>query len=219
MSFSNILNRSKQALINKLTPITIDTTIQPQKKLPLSNNNMITNTITTSPTPVVDGGPHYFEMANTFLFGRNGCPIDPITAVYYLKKSISIYNHTPSQGVLGFFYEFGLGVPQDFIQAEKYYLLAASSSTEPDALSMARLAFLRKYGRPGVKIDRVEAEVWAQKVSQVDWIIQAAKTNSCAQYALGVCYHDGVGLTKSEKDAFYWYTKSAEQGNPRGQGN
>jgi TPR repeat protein len=218
MSFSNILNRSKQALLTKLTPpATPEPTTTTINKRPsnmlLSANNKTTTTTTTT-TALDERGQHYFEKGNNFLFGKDGCPNDPITAVYYFKKAISLYHHTASQGVLGFCFEFGLGVPQDFIQAEKHYLAASSGNS----LSMARLAFLRKYGRPGVKIDRVEAEVWASQVLEVDWIVRAATYDSCAQYALGVCYHDGVGLAKDEKLAVYWYTKSAEQNNARGQG-
>ncbi|KNE63858.1 hypothetical protein AMAG_08922 [Allomyces macrogynus ATCC 38327] len=52
------------------------------------------------------------------------------------------------------------------------------------------------------------------------WLWWAATTCGCsaAQYALGTCYHDGVGLKRDPKEAVVWYRKSAEQGEPRGQG-
>ena len=33
-----------------------------------------------------------------------------------------------------------------------------------------------------------------------------------AQYNLGVCYANGIGVTKDEAEAVKWYHKSAEQG-------
>jgi Sel1 repeat len=62
-------------------------------------------------------------------------------------------------------YEFGIGTKQDFVKAEEFYVDAA---TRGDALACGRLSFLRKYGRPGVRIDRVEAEVWANRVAELE---------------------------------------------------
>lgn len=110
----------------------------------------------------------------------------------------------------------------DFKGAEKLYI---DGSMLGDGLCCARLAFLRKYGRPGVKINRVEAEEWQQRANaigskSVEWLINAAEQESdaSAQYALGVCYHDGVGVDKDDRKAVYWYKLSAAQGHPRGQG-
>ena len=166
-------------------------------------------------------GHYYFEKGNTLLFGRKGYAVDKALAFYNYKKSFSL-NYPKAEAIVGFCYEFGLGVEQDFALAEKHYLSAAKHWN--DGVAMARLAFLRKYGRPCVKIDRVEAGEWSEKVkkstNKIEWIIHAATVDhdACAQYALGVCYHDGVGLPKDEYAAFRWYKASADQGNSRGQG-
>jgi TPR repeat protein len=65
---------------------------------------------------------------------------------------------------------------QDFKGAETLYISAAVGGS---GLAQSRLAFLRKYGRPGVKIDRVEAEQWIKKVqekgsSAIEWLRSAA---------------------------------------------
>jgi hypothetical protein len=67
-------------------------------------------------------------------------------------------------------------------------------------LAIARLAFLRKYGRPGIKINKIEAEEWVAKMSTLgpsglDWLIRVADVDAlpAGQYALGVCFHDGIG--------------------------
>ncbi|KAF9079244.1 hypothetical protein BGX23_004608, partial [Mortierella sp. AD031] len=51
----------------------------------------------------------------------------------------------------------------DFVEAERLYILAAEKN---NGLALSRLAFLRKYGRPSVKIDRIESEYWQQKINQ-----------------------------------------------------
>ncbi|OZJ01500.1 hypothetical protein BZG36_05575, partial [Bifiguratus adelaidae] len=172
-------------------------------------------------------GDHWFQLANASLFGRYGVPQDPEQAVAYLYKALS-HGHVVAEGVLGFCFEFGIGVERDFERCEQCYLSAAGGGKAAgpvDVFAMARLAFLRKYGRPGVKIDRSEADAWTERVGYygaagLTWLFEAAEQDgdSNAQYCLGVCYHDGVGVQKDEKQAFYWYQKSAQRGNPRGQG-
>jgi TPR repeat protein len=159
-----------------------------------------------------------------------------------------------AQAILGFCYEFGLGIKPCFEKAEHHYLLTTNMLTATslectgasdmqdlatDSLfsmmhqaclvAVARLAFLRKYGRPGVKMDRCEADYYeAMMVQQqqfldtsaLSWFRHAAQVYKCAasQYCLGVCYHDGLVVSKDENEAFLWYKKSADQGNCRGQG-
>ncbi|KAF0525726.1 HCP-like protein [Gigaspora margarita] len=169
-----------------------------------------------------DHDPDYlYKRGEVYLFGRAGEPKDEKKAFDYFQRASKL-NHTEARGVLGFCYEFGLGVEKDFKRAELHYIPAAESG---NGLAQARLAFLRKYGRPCVRIDRAEAEMWQQKVKEqgetaITWLFHAAcnENHAAAQYSLGVCYHDGVGVDKSESEAFKWYKKSAEQGHPRGQG-
>ncbi|RCH96966.1 hypothetical protein CU098_004735 [Rhizopus stolonifer] len=162
---------------------------------------------------------HLYKRANDYLFGRHGHSVSSKLAVAYLIKATALGN-AKAEGVLGFCYEFGIGVETDFVQSEHHYLNAAKRN---DGLSMARLAFLRKYGRPNVKIDRVEAEEWAERIrhkpSAIQWILEAASLHHdpAAQYTLGVCYHDGIAVTKDEHAAFRWtamkwYRLAAEQG-------
>jgi hypothetical protein len=103
---------------------------------------------------------------------------------------------------LGYCYEFEHGTEQDFKEAERLYIKAANNGV---GLAMARLAFLRHYGRANVVIDRVEAERWKKKcrsmgAQAVEWIRIAAMEYNItsgiillilAIYAYGVCFHDG----------------------------
>ena len=52
----------------------------------------------------------------------------------------------------------------------------------------------------------------------VSWFRKAAdKGHSGAQYLLGVCYENGLGVKRDVKQAEYWYRKAAEQDDPAAQ--
>ncbi|KAG0044893.1 hypothetical protein BGZ90_008635, partial [Linnemannia elongata] len=182
-----------------------------------SNNN---NSTITNPQDLCKA-QQLFDLAQQLLFGRHGHTKDESAAVEYYRLATQL-GHLEAQGVLAFCYEFGLGLQANYVEAERLYILAAEKG---DGLSLSRLAFLRKYGRPSGKIDRIESEYWQQKINQqgpaaLAWLMEAAAVDNhdCCQFALGVCYHDGVGVEKNATEAFHWYRKSAEQGNARGQG-
>lgn len=139
-------------------------------------------------------------------------------SIEYLKKACQ---YPLAQAVLGFCYDFGLGVEQNFSTAEKLYLKAASKQI---GLAFARLSFLRFYGRPNVIIDRAEAEEWKRKSMLLgegclDWLRIAAESNiPSALYAYGVCYHDGVAVAKDADIAISYYRQAAALGDARGEG-
>jgi len=118
-------------------------------------------------------------MGECYLFGKNGIEKDEEKAVKYFKTAASrtcSEGVTQAKAILGFCYEFGLGVPENFKSAEELYICAANDNS---GLAQARLAFLRRYGRPSVKIDRTEAENWLNRVNQrgsqaIQWLINAA---------------------------------------------
>ncbi|KAJ3073489.1 hypothetical protein HDU98_001417 [Podochytrium sp. JEL0797] len=172
-----------------------------------------------------------FQMAENLLFGRNGCGVDEKKAVGMLKRaSFRLDGHDLAQSVLGFCYEFGLGVDCDGKFAENMYIAAAMKG---EGLAITRLSFLRRYGRPNVKIDRVEAEEWIKRVTEVgptavSWLTKIAtefansnnKTPAFAAviYALGVCFHDGIAVPLNADQAVRYYKRSADIGQPRARG-
>ncbi|KAI8853387.1 hypothetical protein BC829DRAFT_382699 [Chytridium lagenaria] len=164
-----------------------------------------------------------YAVAERHLFGLEGEPRDESKGFRMLQRAANYHQgHVQAQAVLGFCLEFGIGTSQDFKAAEKLYLAAA---VKGNGLAGARLSFLRRYGRPSVKIDRVEAEEWIkmvqkQGVAAVEWLIKAADQHgfASAEYALGVCYHDGVGVPKDPVKAVVYYKRSAAAGQPRGEG-
>lgn len=169
-------------------------------------------------------GPVVLQSANEIFVRGNECLFSGNLqeAVKWLEKAA--FHSVPSpkaMGVLAFLHEFAIGAEQNFAKAEQLYLLAAQSN---DGLACARLAFLRKYGRPSVKIDRVEAEMWARKVDEIpdalEWLRYAADVQNlpAAHYAYGVSHHDGIGTKKDPVKAVYYYQKAADLGQARGEG-
>ncbi|KAJ3365257.1 hypothetical protein GGF32_009762 [Allomyces javanicus] len=153
-----------------------------------------------------------------------------------------------AMGLVGFIYEFGLGVGVSFERCESYYQAAAARG---HAVSMTRLAFLKNHGRPGINVDSNEAKAWVARTcglfqlgaptwacnapstwdsvprmtedgdpDPLAWLWWAAVVCECssAQYAIGSCYSDGVGLKRDPPTVFAWYRKSADQGNLCGVG-
>jgi TPR repeat protein len=54
----------------------------------------------------------------------------------------------------------------------------------------------------------------------VKWYAKAAvQGNASAQFNLGHCFQNGVGVTKDAVIAVYWYAKAAAQGNSSAQCN
>src|SRR6266487_705251 len=84
---------------------------------------------------------YLYKQGETYMFGRSGKPKDEKKAFEYFQRA-AFLNHPEAQGVLAFCYEFGLGVKNDFKQAELHYIPAAELG---NGLAQARLAFLRKY--------------------------------------------------------------------------
>ncbi|CAG8506809.1 5861_t:CDS:2 [Cetraspora pellucida] len=163
-----------------------------------------------------DYDPDYlYKRGEAYLFGRAGEQGNEKKAFEYFQRASKL-NHIEARGVLGFCYEFGLGVEKDFKQAELHYIPAAKSG---NGLAQARLAFLRKYGRPCVRIDRAEAEMWQQKVKEqgeaaIAWLLNAASAaqdHARAQDKLGVCLQLGIGCEKDEKTALHYFRMAAEQ--------
>lgn len=153
--------------------------------------------------------------------------VDEQKAFRLLYLAVQTNSYPTAIGLLGYCYEFGIGCEQDFRKCEPLYSLAASQS-EP--LAMARLSFLKRYGRPHVKINKNEALSLQRRLSKMTsdlglkgplkWLYYASTkfNHAASQYSLGTCFHDGVGIEKNPELAVYWYKRSAEQGHPRGEG-
>lgn len=101
---------------------------------------------------------------------------------------------------LGFCYEEGCGIKQDYAKAFDCYKQAANAG-----LSRAQLELGSCY-RNGQGTAKDEKKA-------VEWFKKAAKQGEAvAANALGVCYIDGIGVGGNQGEAYDWFKKSAEQG-------
>ena len=105
---------------------------------------------------------------------------------------------------LGSKYDRGDGVPQDYVEAAKWYDMAANSG---DAIAQNSLGSLYQEGL-GVAKDLAQALAWFQKA--------AVQGEPNAQCSLGLMYDTGQGVPQNPIAANAWYRKAAEQGFPTG---
>ncbi|KAK9759831.1 hypothetical protein K7432_016741 [Basidiobolus ranarum] len=80
-----------------------------------------------------------FKLGEKYFFGKGRTRKEERRAAEYFKLSAELGNHQ-ARAVLGFCYEFGLGVRRDFKLAEANYIKSAEYG---DGLVQARLAFLQ----------------------------------------------------------------------------
>ena len=101
---------------------------------------------------------------------------------------------------LGWHYEFGNGVTQDYNKAFSYYKEAAEAG---NAWSQRKTGICYEEGL-GVNQDMTEA---------VRWYLKAAEQGHAeSQWAVGTCYLNGYGVAEDEPEAFRWFMESANQG-------
>lgn len=106
-----------------------------------------------------------------------------------------------AQKNLGYMYEKGKGIVQNYEKAVMWYETAAMKN---NAQALNNLAHMYQKGY-GVKKDYKTA---------IDYLLRAAKLGDCvAQLNLGIAYQMGKGVEKNLRKALYWYKKSMKQGN------
>lgn len=132
---------------------------------------------------------------------------------------------------LGKAYSRGREVPQDFVEATKWFQKAAEQG---NAEAQNRLGFAYEFGQ-GIQKDEQEAGKWYRKAAEqgdalgqyslglilenrnpteaVDWYFKAADQNFApAEFRLGACYYQGQGIRRDYISAYRWYDRSSKQG-------
>ena len=106
-----------------------------------------------------------------------------------------------AQFELGFMYTTGEGVPQDDVEAVRWYRLAAEEGL---ASAQYNLGLTYRYGGEGVPEDDAEAVRWFR--------LAADQGHALAQFNLGVMYATGEGVPQDDVEAVRWSRLAAEQG-------
>ncbi len=133
---------------------------------------------------------------------------------------------TWSQHDLGEMYRDGEGVPQDYVEAAKWYRRAAEQG---NAWAQGNLGWMYFFGY-GVPRDNIEANKWIRKAAEKGvphdvlkevWYEKAAEQgNARAQFELGrmyYMYYHSVGGVPDYGKAAKWFQKAAEQGDVHAQ--
>jgi TPR repeat protein len=116
-------------------------------------------------------------------------------------RSAAQQGNAAAQALVGMMYNEGLGIAQDYKEAERWYRLAAQQGY---ADAQYNLGVMYKDGQ-GVAQDYKEAVRW--------WRMAAKQGNANAQYNLGVMYLRGQGVLQDYLRAHMWSNISAVNGD------
>ena len=123
------------------------------------------------------------------------------------RKTKAEQGYAEAQYALGYMYDKGQGVPQDYKKAVVWYTKAAEQGYAKAQNKLGLMYFLGM----GVSQDYKRA---------VFWYTKAAKQGVAeAQNNLGLMYFLGMGVSQDYKRAVFWYTKAAKQGVAEAQNN
>ena len=125
----------------------------------------------------------------------------PEKAVRYLEYAAK-GGDTAAQIKLGYMYEKGIGVDQDWEEAAAYYYDAAQLG---EAQAMKNLGQMYEYGM-GVPENWTDAATWYERGAQAG--------NVQAQAALARAYQFGIGVVQDRDRAIYWNNVAAGNGDP-----
>jgi TPR repeat protein len=120
---------------------------------------------------------------------------------YRLLVPLAEQGVAKAQVNLGLMYFYGQAVPQNDIEAEKWFRKAADQG---DAFAEHNLGVMYANGW-GLPVDLAEAAKWYQRAADLGL--------SDAQYDLGLMYAKGQGVPQDYVRARMWLNLSAAQGN------
>ena len=118
-------------------------------------------------------------------------------------KPLAEQGDAAAQNALGYMYNNGFGVTQDFKEAAKWYRLAAEQGHAQAQFNLGGLYF---FGQ-GVTQDYKEAAKWFRLAGE--------QGDAKAQDNLAVMYYKGQGVGQNIVIAYMWFYVAAENGNPR----
>lgn len=139
------------------------------------------------------------ELGRRYYAGTHGITKNLLQAFHYFKKAADL-NHPAAICNLGWCYEAGEGVEQDWRKAYDCYLKSAELNC-----AMAQYSLGWMYDN-GVFVKK-------NKSVAMNWFIRAAENGqSMAQYKLGMAYMEGVCVDCDYIMANHWLMLAADQG-------
>jgi TPR repeat protein len=120
-------------------------------------------------------------------------------------KPLAEKGNATLQSALGMMYARGMGVPQDYTEAVKWFRLGAKQGNKAGQAGLGSM-YIQGHG---VTQDFKEAVKWFR--------LAAAQGFSSGQYSLGLMYKNGQGVTQDFKEAVKWFGLAADQNEPHAQ--
>ncbi len=140
------------------------------------------------------------KLGACFIEGRGLINKNLNTGLLLLKRAV-VVNNPYAQNAVGFCFQNGLGVPQDYYKAVFWYRKAAEQN---NTAAQYHLASCYEWGL-GVDKNNGEAFKWMEK---------AARQGKCrAQIALGRYYEMGIGVEINLAEALKLYGIAAKKGD------
>ena len=152
------------------------------------------------------------DLTLTLKFGEAGEPTylqgQQSLNAHFDEQALRLFEKAASEGngaamtQLGYMYDAGMGVPQDYGRAREWYEKAIEATGDPTASN--NLGFIYETGH-GVPQDYQLA---------LKWYTRAEATGSTfAMNNLGRLYEAGRGVQQNYRQALEWYTKASAGGN------
>ena len=167
-----------------------------------------------------------------------GVETNEVEAVRWYRMAAE-QGHAGAQGCLGMCYANGDGVETNKAEAVKWYRKAAEQG---EGHAQFWLGMFYYFG-DGVNQNKEEATKWFDAIQEQDplmqyacgcnflevkgiapeltkeavkWFRKAAEQGEAhAQFMLGMCYFNGVGITQDKTEAVKWLQKAAKQGHEK----
>jgi TPR repeat protein len=149
-----------------------------------------------------------------------------------IYRELAQRGNAKAQEAVGGMYERGEGVPEDKVEALKWFEMAQAERNGLLAFNRGDFATTLRIFRPLAERGQVLAEYTiglmyanGQGVPQdyteaMKWHLKAAAQGEAkAQFSVGVMYFKGLGTPRNLAEAFKWYRRAADQGDPAAQYN
>ncbi|CAG8741554.1 19599_t:CDS:2, partial [Cetraspora pellucida] len=168
-----------------------------------------------------DDSVHIVNLLNNFIDKNNKDQTEIINQLIYYQEDYYF------NCMVGFFYEYGIGVPIDYNIAFDMYSMSSRENIDYINLdNLDNLTLVDKYRLNNCLLGKISLAnfylngkgVEKNETMALNLFLESTKQKSgLGQYFVGRCYENGYSVDQCENKALEWYNKSAESGNPIGQ--